>query len=68
MATLTSYSQQCKNKEPDFVVGPLKRFRWSHFRFEYGYKNYITYPVEGPFDKMWWTWEKESHQDIQIKL
>lgn len=57
MATIDTYRAQVRLKEADWRVGPIRRFRWSRFRFEHGYWCHVVHPVEGCRDRRWWEWE-----------
>jgi len=57
MATISSFYAQCKAREADYRTGPFTKFRWSRFRYEWGYRCYVIHPVEGHLDKCWWEWE-----------
>jgi len=56
MATLTSFKEQCKNKEADWRIKGRK-FNWLKFRFQTGWHCYVVYPTDGAPDKYWWEWD-----------
>lgn len=57
MATMDSFREQVRNREPDWRGQMTKRFRWRTLRREWGRYCFIVTPIEGARDFVWWEWE-----------
>lgn len=59
MATASSFDEQVKNKEPDFLGRPQLEFCWKSGYYRLGRVAYVTHPYQGPRDASWWVWSNE---------
>lgn len=59
MATMSSFNEQCRNKQADSIGKLRLRFHWKSFRFKWGRYLQVIHPFKGCKNYIWWEWEDE---------